>query len=187
MSTVAAQPFSGTYHANPVVSTVAFAVRHAGVYRYRGSLSDVTATLCADGAAVTLEGSARVDSISIVEPPEMRASVLGVEFFDVDHHPEVTFRSTELRLHGDGRAELEGLLTIRGISLPVTATGRYEPPRPSTFSDAVAGLRLHTILDRRNFGFDWQAELPGGGDVLGWDVELDIELLLQQDDESARG
>jgi hypothetical protein len=51
MST-AVQPSSGTYSAQPVVSTVAFAVRHSGVFRYRGLLADVTATLGCDGDAL---------------------------------------------------------------------------------------------------------------------------------------
>ena len=129
MATVAAQPFSGTYRAQPVPSTFAFAVRHSGVFWYRGSLSDVTATLRGDGDALALEGSARVDSISVVEPAAMRASVLGPEFFDAERHPEITFRSTAIRLADDGRAEVDGELTIRGVTRPVTASGRYASPR----------------------------------------------------------
>src|ERR1700750_373433 len=98
MSRVAAHPFTGTYLAQPVASTFGFAVRHTGVFWYRGSLSDVTATLRGDGDALALEGSARVESISVVEPAAMRASVLGPEFFHAERHPEITFRSTAVRL-----------------------------------------------------------------------------------------
>jgi hypothetical protein len=87
MTSVSAQPFSGTYRAQPVPSSFAFAVRHSGVFWYRGSLSAVAATLSGDGDALALEGGARVDSISVVEPPAMRASVLGPEFFDAERHP----------------------------------------------------------------------------------------------------
>ena len=140
MSNVAAQPFSGTYRAQPAPSSFAFAVRHSGVFWYRGSLSDVTATLHADGDGLVLEGSAGVDSISVVEPAAMRASVLGPEFFDAERHPEIAFRSTELRLAEDGRAEVDGELTIRGITRPITATGHYAAPRMSSFGE-IAGLR----------------------------------------------
>jgi len=116
----------------------------------------------------------------------MRASVLGPEFFDVERHPEITFRSTAIRLADDGRAEVDGELTIRGLTRPVTATGRYAPPRPSSFGE-VAGLELHATFDRREFGFDWQMELPGGGDAVSWDVEVDIDLLLKRDDPDAEG
>ena len=179
MATIAVQPFSGTYDAQPVPSSFAFAVRHSGVFWFRGSLSDVTATLRADGDALTLEGSARVDSISVVEPAAMRASVLGPEFFDAERHPEITFRSTELRLADDGRAELDGELTIRGVTRPVSASGHYSSSRLSSFGE-IAGLQLHTSFDRREYGFQWQMQLPGGGDAVGWDVEVDIDLLLKR-------
>ena len=92
-------------------------------------------------------------------------------------------RSTRrpVRLAGDGRVELDGELTIRGVTRPVTAAGQYAPPRPSNFGE-IAGLQLHTSFDRREFGFDWQMALPGGGDAVGWDVEVDIDLLLKRDD-----
>jgi polyisoprenoid-binding protein YceI len=186
MATIAAQPFSGTYHARPEPSTFAFAVRHSGVFWYRGSLSDVVATLRADGDGPALEGSARVESISVNEPPAMRASVFGPEFFDAERHPEVSFRSTAVRLADDGRAEVEGELTIRGVTRPVTASGHYSSPRPASFGE-VAGLQLHTGIDRREFGFDWQMELPGGGVAVGWDVELDIDLLLMRADAEGAG
>jgi polyisoprenoid-binding protein YceI len=184
MATIAAQPFTGTYRALSVPSSFAFAVRHSGVFWYRGSLSDVAATLHGDGDALALEGSARVDSISVVEPPAMRASVLGPAFFDIERHPEITFRSTAVRLADDGRAEVDGELTMRGVTRPVTAHGHYAPPRPSGFGE-IAGLQLRTTFDRREFGFDWQMQLPGGGNAVGWDVQVDIDLLLKREDATA--
>jgi len=180
MPAIAVQPFAGTYRALPLPSTFAFAVRHSGVFHYRGSLSDVAATLHGDGDALTLEGSARAESISVTEPPEMRASVLGPAFFDAERHPEITFRSTAIRLDDDGGAEVDGELTIRGVTRPVTASGRYAAPRPSSFGE-IAGLQLHTSFDRRAFGFNWQMEMPGGGNAVGWDVQVDIELLLRRE------
>jgi polyisoprenoid-binding protein YceI len=184
MSSLAVHPFVGTYRAEPVPSSFAFAVRHSGVFWYRGSLSDVSATVRGDGEALGLDGSARIESISVVEPPAMRASVLGPDFFDADHHPEITFRSTALHLADDGRAAVDGELTIRGITRPVTASGHYAAPRPSSFGE-IAGLQLRTSFDRREFGFMWQMELPGGGDAVSWDVEVDIDLLLKRDDEDS--
>jgi polyisoprenoid-binding protein YceI len=186
MAAIAVQPFAGTYRAQSLPSSFAFAVRHSGVFWYRGSMSDVSATLRGDGDALALEGSARVDSISVVEPAAMRASVLGPEFFDAERHPELTFRSTAVALDSGGLVAVDGELTIRGVTRPVTASGHYAPPRPSSFGE-VAGLQLQTMFDRREFGFDWQMGLPGGGDAVGWDVEVDIDLLLKREDADAEG
>jgi polyisoprenoid-binding protein YceI len=184
MATVAVQPFSGTYRARPEPSTFAFSVRHSGVFRYRGSFSDVAATLHGDGDALVLEGSAGVASISVIEPAAMRASVLGPEFFDAENHPAISFRSMAVSLDSNGLVAVDGELTIRGVTRPVTATGHWAAPRQAAFGE-VAGLQLQTSFDRREFGFDWQQRLPGGGDAVGWDVDVDIDLLLMRDEQAA--
>jgi polyisoprenoid-binding protein YceI len=186
MSHVALQPFTGTYRAQPAASTFAFAVRHSGAFWFRGSLSHVAATLQADDDGLVLEGSAAAESISILEPAAMRTSVLGPDFFDTGQHPNITFRSTELRLDDDGRLELQGELTMKGISRSVSATGSYAAPRRSGFGE-IAGLELRTTIDRRDFGFDWQMELPDGDDAVSWDVQLDIDLLLMRVDANPNG
>ncbi len=184
MASLTVQPFIGTYRAQPVPSSFAFAVRHSGVFWYRGALTDVAATLRAEAGTLVLDGSARVESLSVLEPAAMRASVLGPEFFDAEHHPEITFHSTALRLTDDGQVEVDGELTIRGVTRAVSASGHYAPPRHSSFGE-IAGLQLHTSFDRREFGFDWQMQLPGGGDAVGWTVQVDIDLLLTREDADA--
>jgi polyisoprenoid-binding protein YceI len=180
MSTITAQPFTGTYRVQAEPSTFSFAVLHSGAFWYRGVFSDVDGTLTADGDGLTLAGAARVASISVQEPPELRAHLLAPDFFDADRHPEVAFRSSDLALTDDGRVELGGELTIRGVTCPVRASGRWAPPRAAAFGE-VAGLELHTALDRRDFGFDWQAPMPDGGDAVGWEVAVDIDLMLMRD------
>jgi polyisoprenoid-binding protein YceI len=177
MSDLATQPFAGTYRGQPAASTFAFAIRHSETLWFRGVMPEAEASLCADGDGLVLEGSALVESISVREPPELRAHLLAADFFDAERHPEVGFRSTDLRLTGEERLELEGELTIKGITRPLYADGRYSAPRRAAFGE-VAALELHTAFDRREFGFDWQAEMPGGGDAVGWEVQLDVDLLL---------
>jgi polyisoprenoid-binding protein YceI len=174
------QPFTGTYSADPVHSSFGFGVRYAGAGEYRGTLDDVRATLDARDGQLKLEGAARAESISIREPEQFRAHVLSAEFFDVENHPEVTFRSTSLDLADDGTARLEGELTIRGTTRPIVATGTWLEPQPSP-GGVRGGLKLEAVVDRRDFGFGWQMELPGGGEALGWDVALSVNLVLAPD------
>jgi polyisoprenoid-binding protein YceI len=182
MPTSTVCPFAGAFAVQPEVSTFAFAVRHSGVFRFRGALSDVSATLRGNGRAMTLEGSARADSITVLEPAAMRASVLGPAFFDSEHHSELRFRSTAIKLGEDGAAAVVGELTMRGITRPVSAAGEWAAPRQAAFGE-VAGMRLQATIDRRDWGFGWQAEMPGGGVAVGWEVELDADLLfLRQPD-----
>jgi polyisoprenoid-binding protein YceI len=177
MSDIATQPFAGTYRGQPAASTFAFAIRHSQTFWFRGVMPEAEATLRADAGGLVLEGSALVESISVTEPPEMRAHLLAADFFDAADHPEVKFRSADLRLVGEDRLELDGELTIKGITRPVHATGRYSAPRRAAFGE-IAALELHTSFDRREFGFDWQAPMPDGSDGVGWEVQLDVDLLL---------
>jgi len=178
------RPFNGNYSADPVHSSFGFAIEHMGVSTYRGTLSDVRASLHAGDDGIALEGAAKAESISITEPPEFRAHVLGGEFFDIENHPEVTFRSNDVELTDDGRATVEGELTIRGVTRPVTATGTYGAPRDVAEGHGQHGaLELEATFDRRDFGFEWQMELPGGGNAAGWEVTLTVHLELVADEE----
>jgi polyisoprenoid-binding protein YceI len=175
--TTATLPLAGAYAADPVHSTFGFAVRYMGVSTFRGTLDDVAATLVADPDGIALEGRARVESISIRTPQQFRDHVLSADFFDAAAHPEIRFRSTRVELADDGRALVEGELTIRGTTRPVRAEGSWAP-EAETLSGRRAHLALRATLDRTGYGLDWNAPLPGGGAALANDVELTVELAL---------
>jgi polyisoprenoid-binding protein YceI len=178
--TTAVQPFAGTFQADTIHSSFGFAVEYAGAGKFRGTLDDVSATLTAGDDGLVLEGAARVESISIKDPAQFRAHVLGSDFFDAENHPEVTFRSSSIELGEDGTARLDGELTIAGVTRPVAIAGTWSEPVAAAGGGVRAGLELATVIDRRDFGFDWQMELPGGGDALGYDVTLDVDIALFQ-------
>ena len=173
MST-ATTALAGTYNADPVHSSFGFAVRYQGVSLYRGTLDDVTATL-ADGK---LTGTAKVESISIRQPEQFRGHVLGGEFFDAENHPEVTFESSDLELREDGTAVVEGELTIKGITKPVTATGTWTAPAADAFGNTRGHLNLEATVDRTAYDMAWNMDLPSGGKVLANDVTLSVDVSL---------
>lgn len=176
MST-ATQALSGTYTSDPAVSVFAFGVSYMGVSTFRGSFGEVEATLTAGADGVALEGAAQVESISIRVPQQMRDHVLSPDFFDAASHPTVAFRSTGVELAGDGRAVVDGELTIRGTTLPVHAEGSWVPETDGP-TGPRAGLTVEATIDRTAFGVSWNAELPTGGKSLATDVTLTIELVL---------
>ena len=169
-----ATQLSGTYTADPVHSSFGFAVRYQGVSLFRGTLSDVTATL-ADGR---LDGAAKVESISIRTPEQFRAHVLSAEFFDAADHPEVTFTSSDLEVAEDGTVTVDGELTIKGITRPVAATGTWIAPAADAFGNTRGHLNLEAVVDRTEFEMNWNAPLPSGGKALANEVTLTVELSL---------
>ena len=180
--TTAVSPFTRPFSADPDHSSFQAQLRHMGVGTFRTGFEDVSARLAEGPDGLRLTGRARVDSITIKRPPEFRAHVIdGEDFFDAAHHPEITFASTRLDLTEDGTAALEGTLTMRGIERPVTATGTYAAPVEDLYGGHRAALDLTAEIDRRDWGFDFQAQLPRGGDVLSWTVALSIHLELVAD------
>ena len=173
--TTATTPLAGRYVADPIHSSFGFAVKHMGVNTFRGTLSDVEVSLT-DGV---LEGRAQAESISINNPPEFRAHVLGEDFFDAANHPEVVFRSTDLDLADDGTATLKGELTIRGITREVDATGTWTGPAENPMGVQVIALEASADIDRTAYGITWNMPLPKGGNILGEQVKLVAHLELQ--------
>ena len=172
MSTTIHPVRAGTYNLDPVHSTFGFAVTHNGVFSFRGQFDHVDARL-EDGALV---GTAQVDSVS-TPIPQLKEQLLATDFFDTANAPTVSFESTDIRIADDGELEVDGELTLRGVTRPVTATGRYAAGT-GMHGNEVVGLELEATIDRRDYGLNWQAPLPGGGEALGWDVTLAAHLQL---------
>lgn len=173
---ITATTMNGVYDADPIHSSFAFAVKHLGVGLFRGTLSDVDAQLQVTDGEAQLDGVARVESISITNPPEFRAHVLGEEFFDAERHPEVRFKSTRVSIGDGGELSVEGDLTIKGVSHEVTATGTLQEPREDPYGGMRGNVELEAEIDRRDWNMSWNAPLPGGGDALGTKVTLTVTL-----------
>jgi polyisoprenoid-binding protein YceI len=163
---------TGTYSLDPIHSTFGFAVKHNGVSAFRGQFEQVDARL-EDGV---LTGTARVESVKTAIP-ELKQHLLTPDFFNASDTPTVEFRSTDIRIADDGDAEVDGELTIRGVTKPVTARGSVASGIGISGKEVV-GFDLEVAIDRREYGLSWQAQLPSGGDVLAWDVVLEVHFEL---------
>ena len=170
MSVVSEQGrLAGTWNFSPVHSAITFSVPYL-VAAFRGSFKEVAATLV-DGK---LSGAAEVASVD-VKDESLAAHLMSPEFFDADNHPEITFTSDELKIDGDN-VQLDGELTIKGLTRAVHATGAVEGPTEDFMGNTRLGFTLKAIIDRTAYGVSWNADLPSGGRALSDDVELTAEL-----------
>jgi polyisoprenoid-binding protein YceI len=172
--TVNQQIPAGTWAVDPVHSTIHFAVTHSEVATFRSGFKEYSATLTG-GEHPQLEGSVEVASIDI-EEEQLKGHLLSPEFFDVQSTPQLKFRSTELSLDDDGSVRLAGELEIRGQTHEVNAVGKFA--RVGAYLDGKEriGLSVETGVDRREFGLDWNADLPSGGQALEYEVAIHVEL-----------
>jgi polyisoprenoid-binding protein YceI len=178
MST-AVQPFAGSFVADRDHSSFQATLRHMGVGTFRTGFADVDARLVPVDGAYRLEGRARVESIDITRPAEFRAHVVeGRDFFDARRHPDIRFASSLVTFGPDDQVAIAGTLTMRGIERPIEARGTYRGPVEDLYGSRRAAIDLAATIDRRDWGMDFQAPLPGGGDVLAWTVELSVQLEL---------
>ena len=166
---------SGIWKSDPVHSSVGFAVQHMGVTPFRGTLSDFQAVLGGD----QLVGSAAVQSIATPDE-NLTAHLLSPEFFDAERHPELRFESTDIRRESADLV-VEGELTLKGVTRPVALRGTVTEPIDDPYGKRRVGIELETTIDRTDFGIDWNAELPSGGQVLANDVQLTARLELVQE------
>jgi polyisoprenoid-binding protein YceI len=172
MSTTLAQLPTGTYGVDPVHSTAGFGVRHFGISTFRTSFGQFDATYV-DGV---LTGTVQADSIDI-DMADFRNHVLAEDFLNAAVHPTITFRSREIRVAEDGAAEVDGDLTIKGVTKPVVAKGSFGAGADPYGNERIA-FELEAAVDRREYGLNWQAETPNGKDALAWDVTLQVHLEL---------
>jgi polyisoprenoid-binding protein YceI len=179
--TVKQEIAAGTYVVDPVHSSIGFAVVHNGVSTFRGSFGEYEARLTG-GEAPRLEGSVEVASIDVPDE-QLRGHLLSPEFFDAERHPQIRFGSTELDVDGDGSARVRGELEIRGEKREVEAGGRFAQLGADLGGNARVGLSLEATVDRRDFGLDWNAELPSGDRVLDYEVTIAVELELVKEAE----
>jgi polyisoprenoid-binding protein YceI len=80
-------------------------------------------------------------------------------------------------MEGD-EAVLEGELTIKGNTNPVTARGAYGRPHEDFAGNTRIGLSFETVVDRTQYGLNWNVPLPRGGDALGTQVRITAHLEL---------
>jgi polyisoprenoid-binding protein YceI len=173
MSTIVEQAVpAGTWQADPVHSSVGFAVKHMDVGTFKGSFDTFTATL-ADGK---LSGEATVASIR-VQDENLTGHLLSPDFFDAERFPTIRFESSTLRVEG-AEFVAEGELELKGVRKPIKLQGTISGPSTDPYGNERLGNTLETVVDRTEFGVNWNAEMPGGGLVVGNEVKLTAELQL---------
>jgi polyisoprenoid-binding protein YceI len=169
---IATQQLQGTYVLDPIHSSASFAVKHMVVSTFRGRFERFDATLT-DGKLV---GTVDVGSI-VVKDENLAAHLQSPDFLDGERAPEITFESTAVRRTGE-RVEIDGELTIKGVTLPVRAEGTVTEPADDPYGGVRFALKLATAVDRTKYGITWNNPLPNGKPSLADQVRISADLYL---------
>jgi polyisoprenoid-binding protein YceI len=159
-----------------VHSEIRFRIRHF-VTRVSGTFTDWDGIITGDpadwtgGSVVVNIRAQSVDTRSERRDNDLRSA----NFFEVEKYPEITFRSTGVRMEGSA-ITLVGDLTIKNITRAVTLTGSYLGIAPGKEGKDRVGFEVSTTINRLDFGVNWNRAAEGGGMMLGDDVRIEIAI-----------
>ena len=170
-------PEPGTWEIDPSHQSFEFIARHL-MAKVRGRFPGASgaATIAEVPEESTLE--IEIDANSIDTKDDTRdAHMRSNDFFGVEDHPTITFRSTGVR-PGDGENEwkVDGDLTIRGVTRPVTVDVEFLGGAIDPWGNQRIGFSgVVPEVDRREWGLVWNAPLETGGFLLSRSVLREIE------------
>jgi polyisoprenoid-binding protein YceI len=170
-------PAPGTFAIDPHHTNVGFVAKHMMVSKVRGHFGDVTGTLVVaeDPTQSKVDVTIKTDSIT-TGSNDRDAHLRSGDFFDVENHPEMTFRSTGIRYTGDDEFVVDGDLSIRGIAKPVELKATFEGLGVNPWGGQVLGFSASTQIDREDWGLTWNAALESGGVLVSKKITIEIEV-----------
>jgi len=173
---------AGTWTIDPVHSDVSFTVKHMMVSKVRGHFRTFSGTLVTSPDINQSSVTAEIDLASFNTNNEQRdAHIRSKDFFEVETHPTMTFRSTGIRADGEAHV-IDGELTLHGVTKSVPLAVEINGFAPDAYGGYRAGFSAGTVINRNDFGIDIKMPMDGGGVVIGdkINVHLEIEAVLDQ-------
>ena len=178
MSTIAApEKIRHTWHVDPQHVEVGFAVRHLMISTVKGHFRTVSGVVRTEADDfTTAEVDLTIDARSIETRDDARdAHLRSADFFDVENHPTMTYRSTGVRAHGDGYV-VDGQLTLRGVTKDVPLALELNGFGPDPYGGTRAGFTATAEISRSDFGVSYNAAIEGGGVVVSDKVTIQLEI-----------
>ena len=169
---------AGTWDIDPVHSEVGFTVRHMAVSKVRGRFDKFEGVIVTGEDPLSSTVTASIDASSINTNNEQRdGHIRSADFIEVESHPTWTFASTGVKDDG-GDFLLDGTLTIRGVTKPVTFKLELNGIGPDAFGGTRIGFSANGEINRHDFGVSFNGPIPGvpGGVIVSDKVHLHLEI-----------
>jgi len=177
-----ALPPAGTYVFDPSHTTVEFIGKHMFT-KTRGRFTQAEGTITIAERPEDSRVEVSIDAASLQSNSEQRDGHLkSPDFLNVDEYPKVTFTSTALRRTGGSSFELDGDLTIKDITNPVTLKGEFLGSALDPFGKTSAGFTAVTQLEREDWEMSWNLALEAGGWLVGKTVTVEVEIEAHRQD-----
>ncbi|TQO20242.1 polyisoprenoid-binding protein YceI [Rhodoglobus vestalii] len=167
---------AGTWQIDPTHSTVTFTVKHLMISKVRGSFDDFSGTIVTSQTPTENSVTATIDMATINTNQADRDNHLRTnDFFKIDEFPSATFTSTTVTVDGDDLT-IDGNLTLRGVTKPVTLKGEFGGIATDGYGQTKAAASASTVINRTDFGVNYNSALETGGVLIGEDITLSFDL-----------
>ncbi len=161
-------------------SQIQFTIRHMMISKVRGWFEkfDGDVNLNEQEPSETAV-DIRIEAASINTRDAQRDGHLrSPDFLDAEHHPYLYFKSERVEVLDEMHARLHGNLTIRDASRPVVLDVEYTGQAKSPWGTTSFGFNGQTVINRKDWGLEWNRTLETGGWLVGDEITVDIELEL---------
>jgi polyisoprenoid-binding protein YceI len=174
---VRSMPAAGTWTIDTSHSSVEFVVRHLMVAKVRGRFAAFGGTIHVGDTPEASSVEVEISTSSITTgDPQRDGHLLSADFFDVETHPTISFRSTAVRPVSGERYAVEGDLTVHGRTKPVTLDLEYQGSLTDPFGNDKAVFSATAEIDREDWGLTWNQALESGGVLVGKKARIEIEV-----------
>jgi polyisoprenoid-binding protein YceI len=169
-------PAVGKYELDQAHTAVEFVARHI-LTKVRGRFTDFSGWI---DVAEPIEGSSvhvEVKTASIQTNTEQRDEHLkSDDFLNVEQYPVMTFDSTAVRHTGGVGFALDGELTIRDQTRPITLVGEYLGTETNPYGKTVLAATARATLEREDWNVSWNMVLETGGFLVSKKIDLELEI-----------
>lgn len=166
-------PAAGRWKVDPGHAEIGFAGKHFMLTTVRGRFTGVGITIDVGEDPSDSAVSAVIDMASVASGDTARDDHLrSADHFDVDQHKTATFTSTRLDWDGGRTGQLVGDLTIKRVTRAVVLQWTYEGFVHDPWGNERAVFSARGVIDRTDFGLDWNMVLDAGGLLVSKKIEL---------------
>jgi polyisoprenoid-binding protein YceI len=161
-------------------SVVGFKVRHMMISNVSGTFGDFSAQATTQGddfSTAKFNFKAAIDTIN-TGVADRDGHLKSADFFDAANHPELLFHSTNVKQLASDELEINGELTLRGVTKPISLKAEYAGIAVDPYGQTKAGLSITGKINRSDFGLVWSAITEAGKVVIGDEIKLDCEIQL---------
>lgn len=169
-----------TYKIDPAHSEINFKIKHLMITNVTGSFTKFDGTMESDKDDFTdAKIHFEADTDSVTTHNEQRDGHLkSGDFFDAAQYPKLVFDSTSFVKEGDDEYQLNGNLTMHGVTKPVHLKAELGGVTTDPWGQSKVGFEITGKLSRKEFGLEWNSALETGGVMLGDEVKLQIGVQL---------